>query len=152
MPPPQKKMNLLQNMVSTYVFHDKISRILTMWHGEHSLALGKVHKRFKRAKKALVASQDPKKSTQRAKIPYPTGETPGRGDFNLADFLFEHSEVSKEDYNAFIVRSPPQYQPCCPLTPFLTLVGSDPQVVGSCRYPHHLSLAQCPNEPTFGGS
>jgi hypothetical protein len=113
-------------MVSIYIFRDKISQILTTRHGEHSLILGKVHKRFKRAKKALAASQDPNESTQRAKIPYPTGETPGRGDFNLADFLFKHSDVSKEDYNAFLVRSPSQYQLCCPLTPFLTLVGSNP--------------------------
>lgn len=79
-----------------------------MRHGKYSLTLGKVHKRYKRAKRALAASRDPNESaTQRAKIPYPTGETPGRGNLNLADFLLAHSEVSKEDYNAFLVCSLP---------------------------------------------
>jgi len=37
------------------------------------------------------------------KIPYPTGQTPGRGDFNLSAYLEETSNISKEDYNALIV-------------------------------------------------
>jgi hypothetical protein len=61
---------------------------------------GKVQKKYKHAKKALDSSREPAK---RELIPYPSGQTHGRGDFNLAEFLLEHSNVSKEEYNALVV-------------------------------------------------
>lgn len=71
--------------------------------GGTSIVLGKVQKKYKHAKKALATSQDFDGPAKGDKIPYPTGETHGRGNFNLPAFLSEHSGVSKEDYNAFIV-------------------------------------------------
>lgn len=67
--------------------------------------LGKVQKKYKRAKKALTTTRDFDEPAKQDKIPYPTGETPGRGEFKLSAFLFECSGVGKEDYNGFIVRN-----------------------------------------------
>lgn len=74
---------------------------------ECHLVLGKIHKKYKRAKRVIATGQDANESARQVKIPYPTGETPGRGEFNLADFLLVHSEVSKETYNAFLVSNLP---------------------------------------------
>ena len=68
-----------------------------------SLVLGKVYKKYKCAKKALEVGQGFDKPVRREKIPYPTGQTPGRGDFDLSEYLEEASDISKEDYNCFIV-------------------------------------------------
>ncbi|KAF9784484.1 hypothetical protein BJ322DRAFT_1021228 [Thelephora terrestris] len=62
----------------------------------------KFQKKYKRAKKALDTGQHSNESAPKELIPYPTGKTHGRGEFNLADDLLYHSEVSKEDYNTFI--------------------------------------------------
>jgi len=62
-----------------------------------------VQKKYRHAKKALTAGRDSNELTKKEKIPYPTRETPGRGDFNLSAFLSESSGVSKENYNSFIV-------------------------------------------------
>ena len=71
------------------------------------LVLGKIYKKYRHAKKVIATGRDAGASVQRTKIPYPTGETPGRGEFNLATFLLMHSEVSKETYNAFLVSNLP---------------------------------------------
>ena len=73
--------------------------------GRYPLILGKMHKKYKGVKKALEANQGSGEPAKRELIPYPTGKTPGRGDFNLLDYV----GVSKEEYNALIV---------CNVTPF----------------------------------
>ena len=60
-----------------------------------------MYKKYKGAKKALEAGQGSNGPAKRELIPYPTGKTPGRGDFNLLDYV----GVSKEEYNALIVRN-----------------------------------------------
>lgn len=65
---------------------------------------GKVQKKYKNAKRALDATRNSNELAKRDLIPHPTGQTHGRGNFNLAECLFETSDVSKEDYNTFIVR------------------------------------------------
>ena len=67
------------------------------------LVLGKIQKKYKRAKKVIATGQDANGPAQEKNISYPTGETPGRKEFNLADFLLVHSEVSKSTCNAFLV-------------------------------------------------
>jgi hypothetical protein len=71
--------------------------------------LGKIKKKYKRAKKALDVNNEP---LLREIIAYPIGKTPGRGDFNLADYIFEKSGVGKETYNIFVVRVSPPLQSC----------------------------------------
>ena len=61
----------------------------------------RLRKKHKRAKKALNASQGSATPGNEETIPYPTGQTPGRKDFQLAEFL----GVGQEEYNTFIVRS-----------------------------------------------
>jgi hypothetical protein len=68
-----------------------------------ALVLGKAQKKYKHVKKTLEASQGSSKPVKKL-IPYPTGQIHGRGNFNLADYLYVESSVSKEDYNTFIVR------------------------------------------------
>jgi hypothetical protein len=63
------------------------------------LGLAWLQKKHKRTKRALDASQGSAASGNEETIPYPTGQTPGRGDFQLAQFL----KVSQEEYNGFIV-------------------------------------------------
>jgi hypothetical protein len=70
----------------------------------NTLVLEKFQKKYKRAKKALDTGQHSNESATKELIPYPTGKTHGRGEYNLADDLLYYSEVSKEDYNTFIVR------------------------------------------------
>lgn len=67
--------------------------------------IAKVQKKYKHTKKALNASQRPNESTAKELIPYPTGQTHGRGGYNVADDLFEKSGVTKEGYNTFVIRS-----------------------------------------------
>ena len=63
--------------------------------------LGRLRKKHKRAKMALDASQGSAALGNEEIIPYPTGQTPGRGDFQLAQFL----KISQEEYNSFVVRT-----------------------------------------------
>jgi hypothetical protein len=63
------------------------------------LGLGRLRKKHKRTKSTLDASQGSAASRNEETIPYPTGQTPGRGDFQLAQFL----KVSQEEHNAFTV-------------------------------------------------
>ena len=58
-----KKDDLTMKYGQYPLFHDKIGLRLTPLYGKPSLALGKVHKRYKCAKKVLTASQDPNEST-----------------------------------------------------------------------------------------
>jgi hypothetical protein len=60
--------------------------------------LGRAQKKYRRARRALEAGPDTPVSQDT--IPYPTGETPGRGDLQLSIRL----DIGKEEYNAFIVR------------------------------------------------
>ena len=62
-----------------------------------------MQKKYKCAKRIIATGQDTNGPALQAKIPYPSSETLGQGDFNLTDFLLEQSEVSKEDYNTFLV-------------------------------------------------
>ena len=59
---------------------------------------GKARKKYRNAKKALDAGQGSNSLAKRESIPYPNGQTHGRGNFNLVEFLFEASNISKEDY------------------------------------------------------
>ena len=63
------------------------------------LGLARLRKKHKRTKRALDASQGSAALGNEETIPYPTGQTPGRGDFQLAQFL----KVGQEEYNGFIV-------------------------------------------------
>ena len=101
-------------------------------------------------KKALVTMQDFDGPAKQQKTPYPTGETPGRGDFNLAVYLFEHSAVDKEDYNMFIVRNSCIFDSHSLTNRNLTHTGIDPSGNDRCRYPKHGSLARRPGGASFG--
>ena len=61
-----------------------------------------IQKKYKKAKRTIEAGQGLNKPQAKTTIPYPTGETPGRGDCKLSELL----NVDKEVYNAFIVCDP----------------------------------------------
>lgn len=99
-------------MVSIHVF--LVEKPTEYWlRNMGTIILGKVQKKYKHAKKVLATSQDVDGPAKREKISYPTGQTHGRGNFNLSTFLSQHSGISKEDYNTFIVRNFPLLEFTC---------------------------------------
>jgi hypothetical protein len=79
----------------------EVHRTLTVWSIVRPvlLGLGRLQKKHKRAKRALEVNKGTAALGNEETIPYPTGQTPGRGDFQLAQFL----KINQEEYNSFIV-------------------------------------------------
>jgi hypothetical protein len=65
------------------------------------LGLGRLQKKHKCAKRALEVNKGSAALGNEETIPYPTGQTPSQGDFQLTQFL----KINQEEYNSFIIRT-----------------------------------------------
>ncbi|KAF9645544.1 hypothetical protein BDM02DRAFT_3131013 [Thelephora ganbajun] len=86
-PSKLSKADLLRLYMATVTKNDTLTK-----------KYSQLHKKYKRAKMTLEASKGSAAPRSEDLIPYPTGQTPGRGDFNLFSFL----DIGQEEYNAFV--------------------------------------------------